>query len=417
MAAVLPKVKVDDSYTVGVLSALVNIPSATGHEENCARYMVHELEALGMRAQLQQIAPDRANAIGTLAGTGGGQDLILSGHMDTSYSGQEEGLTAPGFQPRAIIDGDTLIGLGARNMKCGLAAALGAAHALRSAGVTLAGDLTIAGVAGEIEKCSVEEFQGPEYDGYGLGTRYLVAHGLTADAAIVGESTGFRVSVGHVGAVWLRITVHGDLLHSALSTRGDVVHAVYEAEHVIKALREWIPHYQSRTEFMGTKCGVTVGAVRAGNPSRASRTPQRCRIYVDIRFPPQLRAFEVRREIQNVLRRLHEGQPNLRCTVESYMVSPPALVSGDDPIVSTTRAVASEFLGVDVGTCFRGPMDDTGHFIDAGIPAICFGVPSPDMDPMQRHAGEKVRIEHVTQLAQIYADVAIRFCNQAPVKK
>jgi acetylornithine deacetylase len=405
------KVQVDDAYVIGILSALVNIPSATGHEEACARYMVEEFKSLGMRPELQQIAPDRANAVGTLVGTGGGRDLILSGHMDTSYSGKEEGLDAPGFQPHAVIDGEYMVGLGARNMKCGLAAALGAVHALKAADVTLAGDLIIAGVAGEIEKSSIEELQGPEYEGYGYGTRHLVAHGVTADAAIVGESTAFRVSVGHVGSIWLRITVHGDLLHTALSVRDDVVHAVYQAENVVRSIREWIPQYQERTSFMGTTCGVTIGAVRSGNPSRVSRTPQTYRIYLDVRFPPQAKAFEVKREVRQLLDRVANEHPGLHYTVESYMVAPPALVDESESIVAVTRDVASEYLGTDVPTCFRGPMDDTGHFIDAGIPSICFGVPSPDMDPAQRRAGEMVKMDYVVQLSQMYANIAMKFCN------
>lgn len=406
-----PDVQVNEDYILSTLKDLVDIPSPTGGEEACAEYMASTLEKLGLSAELQRFAPSRANAVGTLRGSGGGRDLLLTGHIDTSYSGSEEGLDAPGFQPRAVIDGDYLVGLGAGNMKCGLAASIGAAAALAKAGVRLKGDLIVAGVGGEIEKSPVEEYQGQEFEGYGTGTRYLVAKGVTADAAIVGEATGFRVSLGHVGSVWLKITVHGDLLHTALSVRDDVVHAVYEAQEVISEIRRWIPEYQARTEFMDTKCGVGIGAIRAGDPWRASRTAHRCRIYLDVRYPPGLRAIEVKREVRDLLANLAKSQPNLKFTVESYVVAAPALLSEDEPIVEATRAAADAVLGQQTSMTFRGPMDDSAHLMDAGIPTINFGLSGPDNSPLRRVAGERVRMDEVVKLSQVYAELALRFCN------
>ncbi len=402
---------VDSAFITEVLSGLVNISSPTGAEEDCARYMVEVYESLGMHGTVQSFAPDRANSVGVLRGTGGGRDLLLTGHMDTSYSGKEPGLDGPGYRPHAVIDGDLLTGLGAANMKCGLAAALGAAHALQRAGKRLRGDLIIAGVAGEIEKSPVDEYQGQEYEGYGTGARYLVSHGVTADAAIVGESTAFRVSVGHLGSLWLKITVHGDLLHTAKNTGGDLTHAVYESVAVVQEIEKWIPEYQARNEFMGTKCGVTVGAVRAGNPTRISRTPQTCVIYLDVRFPPGTRAIEVKHEVRGLLRDLQGSRPNLRFDLDTYMVAAPALLDRDEPLIGVVRSAAEEVLNKETGFTFRAPMDDSTHFIDAGIPTINFGVPRPDPNSDKVKAGEQIRLSDVVQLAQIYAGTAIGFCD------
>jgi len=86
---------VSRDYATRVLSRLVDTPSATGAELECAQVLAEELAALGLRTQVQHFAPGRGNAVGTLAGTGGGQDLLICGHLDTSYSGHEEGLDAP----------------------------------------------------------------------------------------------------------------------------------------------------------------------------------------------------------------------------------------------------------------------------------------------------------------------------------
>lgn len=405
-------VRVDRDYVVNTLAAMVDISSATGFEEDCAKFMVNQFASLKMDGQLQTFAPNRANAVGTLRGSGGGRDLLLTGHMDTSYTGHEKGLDGAGYKPHAVIDGDMLTGLGAANMKCGLAAALGAAQALAGTGA-LKGDLLVAGVAGEIEKSPAEEYQGQEYEGYGTGARYLVSHGVTADAAIVGESTAFRVSIGHLGSVWLRITVQGDLLHTAKNVDGDLVHAVTESLEVLKCLHEWIPRYQARTEFMGNKCGVSLGAVRSGDPWRISRTPQDFRIYMDVRFPPGLSAMDIKHEVRQLMRDLQGSRPNLRCEVDTYMVGAPALLSEDEPIVKVVQEVTADFLGHDTDITFRKPMDDSAHFMDAGIPTINFGVPRPNANADKSKAGESIQLSDVVTLSQLYANTALAFCNRS----
>jgi acetylornithine deacetylase len=402
---------VDPKFVVDALSALVNVPSPTGSELACAEHMVETFTSLGMDGLVQSFAPDRANAVGVLRGTGGGRHLLLTGHMDTSYSGNEPGLDGPGYRPKAVIDGDILTGLGAANMKCGLAAALGAAHALQSAGSRLKGDLIIAGVAGEIEKTPVDDYQGQEYEGYGVGARYLVSHGVTADAAIVVGCTAFRVSLGHLGSVWLRINVHGDLLHTAKNTSGDLTHAVHEAMAVVQRLEEWIPEYQARNEFMGTRCGVTVGAVRAGNPTRISRTPQTCTLYLDVRYPPDVTAMQVKHEVGELLRTLQQTRPRLRFDLDTYMVAAPALLDQSEPLVDVTRKAATQILSEDRGLDYNVVVLDSRHLLDAGISTINFGVPRPDPNADKVKAGESIRISDVVKLAEIYTAIALDFCN------
>jgi acetylornithine deacetylase/succinyl-diaminopimelate desuccinylase-like protein len=402
---------VSRDYATRVLSRLVDTPSATGAELECAQVLAEELAALGLRTQVQHFAPGRGNAVGTLAGTGGGQDLLICGHLDTSYSGHEEGLDAPGYQPRTVIDGDLLTGLGAANMKCGLAAAAAAVEAITREGMRLKGSVSIAGVAGEIEKAPVEEFVGPEYDGYGVGAYYLTSLGVAADAAIVGETTRFRVSVGRFGTVWLRVTIRGDLLHTAKVPGSGMVHAVEQAVPVLSALMDWLPAYQERNRFMGASCGASIGAVRSGDPWRLSRTPRDCRIYLDLRIPPGKTPMSVRREVEQLLEGLSEEHDDLSYTVDSYVAALPALVSEDEPIVGVLRRASRQVLGEDRGVMFRGPMDDSGHLLAAGIPTVNFGLPRPNPNADKDQRGESVSISDVVTLGEIYKRAIYEFCG------
>ena len=154
----------------GLLIDLVDIPSTTGKEIGVAQYLVERMRRSGMDTDLPLVDENRPNAVGHLRGRGDGLNLLFTGHMDTSYSGDEEHLAGDGFKPKAIFRDGWVWGLGASNMKSGLASALIAIEAIIKAGIRLDGDVSFGGVVGEIEKTAIEEFQGIAYSGYGIGT-------------------------------------------------------------------------------------------------------------------------------------------------------------------------------------------------------------------------------------------------------
>src|SRR5215216_6482811 len=181
------------------LTEMVDIPSATGNEIGMARYLLERMQRAGLQTELQLVDANRPNAVGHLRGSGTGTNLLFTGHMDTSYSGGEDYLDGPGFKPKAVHKDGWVWGLGANNMKSGLAAALAAIEAIVKAGIRLPGDISFGAVVGEIEKTAIEEFQGIEYSGYGVGTRHLVTHGVTADFAVLAEPTGLRIAIANLG--------------------------------------------------------------------------------------------------------------------------------------------------------------------------------------------------------------------------
>ena len=129
---------VDRDRLVETASRMINVHSFTGDEQRMAELMTQLYEQMGLQTQWQQVEENRANALGTWRGAGGGPTLMFNGHMDTSYSGREPWLrTVPGFQPSAFVDGGRLYGLGISNMKGALACYVEAVRALQDAGVRL----------------------------------------------------------------------------------------------------------------------------------------------------------------------------------------------------------------------------------------------------------------------------------------
>ena len=98
-----------------LLIDLVNIPSTTGKEIGVAQYLVERMRKSGMETDLPLVEENRPNAVGHWRGRGDGLNLLFTGHMDTSYSGEEEHLAGDGFKPKAI--GGAMVGLQATAIK------------------------------------------------------------------------------------------------------------------------------------------------------------------------------------------------------------------------------------------------------------------------------------------------------------
>jgi acetylornithine deacetylase len=406
-------VTIDRDRLVDTASRMIGVHSFTGDEENMARLMVELYEERGLQTQWQQVEDGRANALATWRGAGGGPSLMFNGHMDTSYSGREPWLReVPGFQPQAFVDGGRLYGLGISNMKGALACYVEAVRALQDAGIRLKGDVLIAAVAGEIEKTQYGDAQGAEYRGYAAGTRYLVSHGGVADMCLLGEPTEGKVVLGHFGALWLRIRVHGNFIHTAFSEGKQDQNSILRAHELLQSIREWIPTWENdeSNAYRGAKAIVNVGAIQGGFGWRVSRTPHHTDVFLDVRVPPTKPMGVARREVLDWVRSLGDAHPDWGVEGEVYVTAPGAEIEEGHPIVAAIDKCHGEVFG---GTPER---DVTRWFSDAsaltryGIPTVNYGTSTGLMDVEK---GENLEIEGLVRTAEVYARVAMEVCGTA----
>ncbi len=411
-AALLTREAVRDT-----LVEMVDIASPTGREAEFARYLVERMRASGCRAYLQDVSPGRPNAIAVMSGEGSGESLLFTGHMDTSYDGDEEYLHAEGFKAKAIVRGDWIWGLGANNMKSGLASAVVAIEAMQRAGVRLAGDVLLGGVVGETEKAPVEEFQSEAQAGYGVGTRYMVTHGVTADHAVLCEPTTLQVCTANMGVSWFRITLGGTMAHSAWSARPGVVNAIAEMALLQPKIAAWAEQYSARHVYMGERPNVTVAAIRGGMPWRLSRNPWECSLYLDVRTVPGTTTEQIRRSLRGVLRTFAQERGCAEPVLDCY-VSDPATDIGDAArITQVMRAAHQQVTGTDSPGLIRRPGADSTHLNRYDIPTLCYGPGGrsyPDSSGRQMHAvGEHVNIDDLLTAARVYLAAAFAVCGRA----
>lgn len=398
---------------------MIDIASPTGREAAMASYLVERMRRAGLDADLQPVDKDRPNAVGHLRGRGDGLSLLFTGHMDTSYDGSEDHLgSGPGYKAEAVRDGDWIWGFGARNMKSGLASALVAIEAIAKSGIELAGDISFGGVVGEIEKAPVEEFQGPAYSGYGIGSKHLVTHGVTADYAILAEPTRLKISTANMGCLWLRLTLSGSVAHAANSAKPGVVNAITRMTELYADLQQWAADYAQQAVFMGERPNVTFSAISAGAPWRLSRNPHACSLYLDIRLVPGQGFEQVKRNLRAVLRRFAERTHSAEPSMHVYVTDPPTVVEDDVPIVAALARAQREIIGEASPSIMRRPGADAVHFTSYGVPCVSFG-PGGRMHPDARAAtahevGEHVHVEDMVTAARVYLATALDLCATLP---
>jgi acetylornithine deacetylase/succinyl-diaminopimelate desuccinylase-like protein len=406
-------VQIDRERLVETASSLIDVHSFTGDEQRMGELMVSLYEDMGLATQWHQVEDDRANALGAWAGAGGGPTLMFNGHMDTSYSGQEPWLKhVPGFQAKAFVEDGRLYGLGISNMKGALSCYVEAVRALQDAGVRLRGDVLIAAVCGEIEKTQYGDAQGGQYRGYAAGSRYLVTHGGVADMCLLGEPTEGKVVLGHFGALWLRIRVHGNFIHTAFSEGKKDQNSILRMHDVLTAVQEWIPTWEDdpSNAYRGAKAIVNVGAIEGGFGWRVSRTPHHSDLFLDVRVPPTKAMGVARREVLDFVRSLASRFPDYGVEGEVYVTAPGAEIDEGHELVQAVDEAHAKVFGS------KPERDVTRWFSDAsalsryGIPTLNYGTSTGLMDV---ELGENLEIEGLVRTAETYALVAQRVCGVA----
>jgi len=405
------RVAIDRERLVDTASRMIAVASFTGDEQAMAELMVELYRDAGLRVQWQQVEEGRANALGILEGSGGGKSLMLNGHMDTSYSGREPWLVdVPGFQPKPFVRDGRLYGLGISNMKGALACYVEAVRALRDADVALAGDVLIAAVCGEIEKTQYGEAVGSEYRGYAAGSRYLVTHGGVADMCLLGEPTEGKLVVGHFGALWLRIRVHGNFIHTAFSEGKRELNSVLRMHRVTAAVLEWIPTWENdpTNAYRGAKAIVNVGAIAGGFGWRVSRTPHHTDLFLDIRVPPTKPMAEARSEVLAMVRELTARFPDYGIEGEIYVTAPGAEIDDHHELVAAIDASHAEVFGSTPERDVPRWFSDASVLTRYGIPTVNYGTSTGLMDV---ELGENLEIDGLVRTAEVYAKIVVRVCG------
>ena len=395
-------------------ATLVDIPSLTGNEQPIAECVHRLLGDMGADTYMQEFEPGRYNAIGRLRGRGDGPTLLFNGHMDIAFNGTEPYLPkGPGYQPKAVVKDGWIYGMGVHNMKGGCAAFLAAAEAIRKAGVELPGDLLMAFVGGEIERHSINQYQGPSFRGGGCGTKHFVTNGGIADMAVVGEPTRMMLINEHVGSVAVRITTRGMPAPLRVADHGS--NAIKKMQVLIDEFDAYAEEYSKRHAYKDGQATVHMHSIEGGWPFRCNRVPIFCHVFLEFRLMPNQKVSDVPRDLQTLLDRVRKKRADIRFETEFFVTLPPAQDCSKTIVANAMRAahksVTNTLPEEGIGLFYS----DASHLQAYGIPAVNYG-PSgrtitgkENWDP---EVGEHLSIADLTETARVYTALALDVCGR-----
>ena len=285
--------------------------------------------------------------------------LLLGGHLDTVPANGNDS---------ARLDGDTLGGLGAADMKGGLAVmtALAVSHSEPAVDVTY-----VFYVCEEVDRRFSGLLQIWESD----------PELLSCDSAVLGEPTSSRVEAGCQGTLRLAITLGGQRAHTARPWRGS--NAIHRVGPLLERMASWEGRrpvidgcqFREALQVVGIEGGVANNVV-----------PDRVTLAVNHRFAPDRTAEEAMAHLHSEVLSPDVGSHDQdKVQVEDAQpAAPPRL---DDPLLS---ALVSR-----VGAPPTGKLGwtDVAFFAERGIPAANFGPGDPEVSHTAEERVEALDLE------------------------
>lgn len=343
------------------------VPGGAGEME-AAEFLAATLRKWGFLTEIVEAAPGRPNVIAT--GGNSLRSIILNGHLDVVGT---DGMWHAPFA--GDIKQGRLWGRGSADMKAGIAAMCAAAVRSWDAGDDLT--ITIAAVCDE------------EYES--VGTRALLASGLTADAAIITEPTQLAIAPAHRGFAWIDIAFEGVAAHGSRYDIG--VDAITHAAHLLTELDAYnLAVLTHRSHPLLGHASLHASLIHGG--TGMSTYPESCVLSVERRTIPRESAGfkwsewlkfdptgvddsdplkpDPLAEVNAAIRRVKERVPDLKATATLKTAQPPSDVPVSAPIVRELEAALRD-EGEEPRIHGLSAWTDAALFNAAGIPAICFG--------------------------------------------
>jgi acetylornithine deacetylase/succinyl-diaminopimelate desuccinylase-like protein len=335
----------DPEEAAALAAELVAIRSYPGQEGPVQRHVAGWLKANGLEPEFQPTEGDRPNVIARIE-NGTGPTLLLNGHVDTVLA--VEGWSSDPWTPRR--EGDRLYGLGAADMKSGVAAAMLATRALVQNREHWRGSVVFSSVVDE--------------EAYSIGARALIASGISADYCVVTESSWDRPALGSVGKTLVRIDVTGKAAHA--SWPWDGINAATEAARLVARLDE-IPLLE-HPRMRGSRC---VLSFTSGNDQYVITVPEKARVILNRMIVTGESSASVLAEVQSLIDDL-ESPARFELSINPPYY-PPWETDTEHPLaLALARAYAAE-AGHAPEWGYSGFGDMNLFSEEAGIPTVMIG--------------------------------------------
>ena len=380
--------KLDHNYTKSLLTGMIGIDSVVGNEGPLVEYILQALTAMGLDCELHEVEPGRSNVYARLEGCEPGRRLHFNGHTDTVPIC--EGWHTPPHSP-VVCDG-RIYGLGACDMKAGIACTLTMLKAFVDARFRFSGELSFSGIIDE--------------EAYSKGARAMMETDFAHCDAIVlaepypGDETK-PIPLGITGKVLYEIHVEGRAAHGFRPHLG--INAVEEAARILASL-DRLPMRAHPSFGRGNTCTLKI---EGGYQVYSVVVPDRCRVEINRLLVPGESAGTALQDMEELIASL-----DLQATTHVALKPPrydPFLVSQDEPIIQVFHQVYREVTGRAPLYAHCEGITDANVFAEMGIPCLHLGPARGNV----HQPNEYVDLAGLAPLTTIYTLTAARFLTAA----
>jgi acetylornithine deacetylase len=329
-----------------------------------------------------------------------GRSLILNGHIDVVPEGPHDMWTSPPFEPR--IEGGWMYGRGAGDMKAGLVANLFALEALARAGWRPAAEVYLQSVIEE--ECT------------GNGALACLQRGYRAEAAVITEPSGSRLSIAQVGVIWLQVEVRGRPAHAAYAGEGfnaiEAIRKITGALHDLEA--RWNERKHPLYEDIEHPINFVVSKVEGGDWT--SSVPSWCRFDLRIGLYPDMAVEDGRLEVERAIAEAARADSFMannppRLTYHGFL-APGYVLPRGSAAEETLAACHREVAGAALEERAMTALTDARFFgLYQGIPALVYGPEARDIHAFD----ERVNLASTLAVTKTLALFIAEWCGLEPV--
>jgi len=286
--------------------------------------------------------------------------IIVAGHLDT----------VPGDPGAARVEGSTLTGLGACDMKGSVAAMV----ALATSGASWASEVTWIFYA--------REEVAREASGL-LELQHEAPELLTGDVALLAEPTGGVVEAGCQGSVRVRLVLKGARAHTARPWRGR--NAIHRLAGPISKAASYVPRVVTIGSVTYTE---QLQAVGVGGGVGGNVVPDEASVLLNHRVAPDRSAVEGIKWLRGFFEEFLEDSDEF-VIEDAADGAPPSL---EQPVLARLVALSGAEPRAKLG------FTDASTFSAMGIPSANFGAGDPEL---AHHADERVTSDELSAFYEV----------------
>ena len=296
-----------------LLQGLIQIKSVNppGNENQIANFIKKFLSKNNISSELVPLEEGRSSVIAKIEGKEE-RNITLCGHIDTVRA-KEEDWTKPAFQ--GLIENGKMYGIGASDMKGGVAAILYAAALLKRRGI--------------ISKKSIQIVLTADEEWEYRGAKNLVEGGYFdhTDFLIIAEPSNLQVSTGEKGELWIKAKFYGKSAHGSTPEVG--VNTIIPGSEFVVNVTERYEKIFEADPFWG-KTSLNIGQFHGG--VQVNIVPNYSEIQLDFRVISK----EDEEKVVELVRKTGEEiakKYKVQFTEEIFNYHLPIFTSSDNPYV------------------------------------------------------------------------------------